>query len=67
MRILFKDDKGKYQRINPKQIKIELSDDVEFTIEITKFGELEINKQQFGEGTSAIKITPCVSNEITVE
>lgn len=38
--------------------------EVEFEIAVNQFGELTVNKGQFGEGESAILIKPSVSNEI---
>jgi len=36
----------------------------EFIIQVDKFGNLVINKQNYGEGESSIVIIPKVSNEI---
>jgi hypothetical protein len=36
----------------------------EFTISIDKFGELIINKEQYGQEESGIIVRPKVSNEI---
>jgi hypothetical protein len=36
----------------------------EFIIQVDKFGNLVINKQNYGEGESSIVIIPRVSNEI---
>jgi hypothetical protein len=55
----------KEERILVKKIKI-LLQDKEFTISIDKFGELIINKEQYGSEESGIVVRPKVSNEIGV-
>jgi hypothetical protein len=40
--------------------------DVEYRISINKFNELQVQKQQYGEGEGAIIIKPSVSNEIRI-
>jgi hypothetical protein len=40
--------------------------DSEFEIELSKFGEIIIRKEQYGEGESAVIIKPKVSNEIGI-
>ena len=49
-----------------KSITVQLTDEVDIEISVNKFGELLINKQQFGEGESSIIIKPRVSNEIII-
>lgn len=41
--------------------------DSEFRIQVTRLGELVINKMSFGEGSSTIQILPRVSNEIEIK
>jgi hypothetical protein len=55
----------KEERMLVKKIKI-LLQDKEFTISIDKFGELIINKEQYGSEESGIVVRPKVSNEIGV-
>ena len=40
--------------------------DVEIEINVNKFGELVVNKQQYGEGESSLVIKPSMSNEIRI-
>lgn len=47
-------------------VTIVLNDDVEFRITKNKFGELVIQKEQYGDGESCILIRPSVSNEIKI-
>lgn len=51
------------ERISVKKIKIFIQNK-EFTLYIDKFGELIVNKEQFGSEESGIAIRPRVSNEI---
>jgi hypothetical protein len=51
-------------QIETRRITIVLNEDVELDIKINSFGELEIQKTNFGQGESAIVIKPSVSNEI---
>lgn len=53
----------KEERLEVKKIMI-FTQNKEFTIHIDTFGELIINKEQYGDGESAILIRPRVSNEI---
>lgn len=53
------------QEIEVRHITI-YSGETEFKISVNKFGKLIINKQQYGDGESAIQITPSVSNEIRI-
>jgi len=46
-----------------KKIKI-FTQNKEFTIYIDKFGELIVNKEQYGKEESGIVVRPKVSNEI---
>ena len=52
--------------LNARHITIPLSEDVEFRIKINQFGELEIQKTNYGSGESAIVIMPSVSNDIRI-
>ncbi len=54
------------QTIQAKKITIKLNDDIEFDISINNFGELVVNKGQFGPGTGDLIIKPSVSNEIRI-
>lgn len=51
---------------NASKVKIEI-DDIEFRISVNKFGELVVNKMNFGEGSPALIIEPNVSNEIILK
>lgn len=51
------------ERLEVKRIKI-FTENKDFTIYIDKFGELIINKTQYGNEESGILIRPKVSNEI---
>ena len=51
---------------NASKVKIEI-EDVEFRISVNQFGELVINKMNFGEGSTSLIIQPCVSNEIILK
>lgn len=53
------------ERLLVKKIMI-FTQNKEFTLYIDKFGELIINKQQYGKDESGIVIRPKVSNEIGV-
>jgi len=50
-------------RLNCRIITISI-ENKEFIIQVDKFGNLVINKQNYGEGESSIVIIPRVSNEI---
>jgi len=50
-------------QIEARHITIEHGE-VEFRIKINPFGELEIQKTQYGTGESALVIKPNVSNEV---
>ncbi len=52
------------QQIEARRITIVLNESVEFEISIDKFGELIVQKANFGAGDSSIVIKPKVSNEI---
>ena len=60
------ENEEKGSEIEAKRLKIALNKDVEFNIDINKFGELVIRKQNFGNGEGSIMIMPSVSNEIRV-
>lgn len=47
-------------------ITVILNEDIEFRIGVNKFGELVIQKEQYGEGETSIIIRPSVSNEIRI-
>ena len=49
------------------RIIVSLNDNVDFHIEIDQFGELEIQKVNYGSGGSGIEIKPNVSNSITLK
>lgn len=51
------------ERLEANRIKI-FTENKEFTIYIDKFGELIINKCQYGNEESGLLIRPKVSNEI---
>ena len=51
---------------NASKIKIEI-DDIEFRLSVNQFGDLVINKMNFGEGSTSIIIEPKVSNEIILK
>ena len=50
--------------INARKITICVNEDVEFHVSINPFGELTVQKTQYGEGESSMTIKPSVSNEI---
>jgi len=64
MKISYQDEKRNLVDINSNKIIIELNEDVSYHISINKFGELLVQKQQYGNGDSAILLKPSVSNEI---
>jgi hypothetical protein len=47
-----------------KKITIALNDNVDYEITVNQFGELVLQKQQYGEGEGCIILEPSVSNEI---
>ena len=51
------------KRLNCRTVTIS-TENKEFIIQVDKFGNLVINKQNYGEGESSIVIIPRVSNEI---
>jgi len=53
------------EKLEVKKIMI-FTKNKEFTIYIDKFGELIINKEQYGNEESGIIVRPKVSNEIGV-
>lgn len=53
-------------QIEARHIIIALNENVEFRININQFGELVIQKTQYGGDESAIIIKPSVSNEIRI-
>ena len=53
------------ERLEVKKIMI-FTQNKEFTIYIDKFGELIVNKEQYGNEESGIIVRPKVSNEIGV-
>lgn len=53
--------------IDVNKVVIQTNEDVEFTISIDKFGNLVVNKQQYGDGDGNINIIPRVSNEISLK
>lgn len=46
------------------KVTIVLNEDVEISIQVNHFGELEVTKQQFGEGESSIIVKPSTGNQI---
>lgn len=52
--------------IEVKNITVIVDDEVEFVINLDKFGKLLVNKQTYGDGERGIVIIPRVSNEITL-
>jgi hypothetical protein len=52
--------------IDANKIEIELNTDVSILISMNKFGQLVINKQQYGDGASELIILPSVCNEIRI-
>lgn len=53
------------ERLDVKKITI-FNGNAEFEIELSKFDEIVIRKEEFGEGESSIVIKPNVSNEIRI-
>ena len=51
---------------NASKIKIEI-DDVEFRLSVNPFGELVVNKMNWGEGSTSLIIQPRVGNEIILK
>jgi hypothetical protein len=51
------------ERLEVKKIMI-FTQNKEFTIYIDKFGELIVNKEQYGNEESGIVVSPKVSNEV---
>lgn len=51
------------ERLTVKKITI-FNGDTEFEIEINKFGELQITKEQFGISESGLIVRPKVSNVV---
>lgn len=51
---------------NASKVKIEI-DDIEFRISVNQFGELVVNKMNFGEGNTSLIIQPRVGNEIILK
>jgi len=64
MEISYKEE-GKEVRVNVTKVSIHLGD-VDFYLKINNWGELVLNKQQFGDGISGLNIAPSVSNEIII-
>ena len=64
MKITYQDEKRNMVDTNSNKIIVELNNDVSYHISINKFGELLVQKQQYGDGESAIILKPSVSNEI---
>lgn len=55
------------EKIEANNINIVLNENTEFRICVNKFGELEITKINFGNGSGSISIEPNVSNQITLK
>ena len=51
---------------NASKVKIEI-DEIEFRISVNQFGELVVNKMNFGEGSTSLMIQPRVGNEIILK
>lgn len=64
MKVLFVNEKREVEEINPRKITLKLNKDIDLHICVNNFGELVIQKSNFGEGESSIIIKPSVSNEI---
>ena len=56
-------DKEK-RKIETRKVVVDVSENIVFTISLNQFGELVIQKQNFGDGETSIVIKPSVSNEI---
>ena len=67
MKAVFENAEKQKQEIDIRKITLSLNEDVDFIISIDKFGELVVQKQQYGSGQSSIIISPRVSNEISIK
>lgn len=67
MKIIIENEKREDVEIEQRNITVRLSKDVDFRISVNNFGQLEIQKANFGNGNSSIVITPSVSNLIYLE
>ncbi len=57
-------DNNKEQELDVRKVTVMLDDDIEYQISVNQFGELVVQKQNFGEGEGSIVLKPSVSNEI---
>ena len=67
MKAIFENTEKQKQEIDIRKITLSLNEDIDFIISIDKFGELVVQKQQYGSGQSSIIISPRVSNEISIK
>lgn len=67
MKIFYDDENRNTKMMDLRNVTIRLNKDVDFRISINNFGELEIQKSNFGSGNSGIEIHPNVSNEIRLK
>lgn len=67
MKILYDNEKRETEEKEVRNVTIRLNEDVDLRIYINNFGELEIQKHQFGRGKSELQIMPSVSNEIRLK
>lgn len=64
MNIQFNNNQREVQELEVNKVTVLLNEDVEYQISVNKFGELVVQKQNFGEGETSIILKPSVSNEI---
>ena len=64
MNIQFNNNQREVQELEVNKVTVLLNEDVEYQISVNKFGELVVQKQNFGEGETPIILKPSVSNEI---
>ena len=57
-------DNNNEQELDVRKVTVLLDDDIEYQISVNQFGELVVQKQNFGEGEGSIVLKPSVSNEI---
>lgn len=65
MKILINKVRQEEEEVEVKRVTI-INGDIEFEIYMDK-GDVVVRKNNFGEGSSSIMITPCVSNQITIK
>lgn len=64
MKIQFNNEQRDIQEHEVNKVTVLLNDDVEYQISVNNFGELVVQKQNFGDGETSIVLKPSVSNEI---